>query len=190
MTPFDAYQMFTAVKLHFNSDSYDFFKYQGKVRVDETKFETRKDKYHYYKLTKRVDPLLLTVVNVFHNSNIWIGDLFIVENEKRYRDRKSVMQSIDYTIKTEVTKYDSLDDALNVKNGDYPKLLNDYRQGDVSLETLILVNRINNGKVFDYWSEAISDPVVWPDLCHRLLKYEPFLGNDILNKERWLTLFD
>jgi len=190
MTPFEAYRMFTAVKLHFNSDSYDFFKYHGKVRVDETKFETRRDKYHYYKLTKRADPLLLTVVNLFHEPNMWIGNLFTVENEKRYRDRKAVMQSIEYTVSTQLSQYDSLDEALNVSNGDYPKLLNDYRQGEVSLETLIIANRINNGKVFDYWSETIPDPVVWPDLCHRLLKYEPFLGNDILNKERWLTLFD
>jgi hypothetical protein len=189
MTPFDAYRMFTAVKLHFSSDSYDFFKYHGKVRVDETKFETRRDKYHYYKLTKRVDPLLLTVVNLFRNSNIWIGDLFTTENEKWYRDRKAVIQSIDYTVKSQMEEYDSLNDALNVRGGDYPALLEGYRLNRVSPETLIIVNRINNGKVFDYWSDTISDPVVWPDLCHRLLKYEPFLVSDILNKERWLTLF-
>jgi hypothetical protein len=52
MNPIDAYQMFTAVKLHFTSDGYDYFRYHGKVRVDADKFETRRDKYHYYKLTK------------------------------------------------------------------------------------------------------------------------------------------
>lgn len=188
MSPFAAYQMYTAVKLHFNSDSYDFFKYHGKVRVDETRFETRKDKYHYYKLTKRADPLLLTVVNVFHDSNVWIGNLFSVECEKRYRDRKAVMQSIEYTVESELSQYDSFDEALNVKNGDYPSLLKQYKDGEVSLETLIIVNRINNGKVFDYWSDSISDPVVWPDLKNRLLKYEPFLGDDILKRDKWLTL--
>lgn len=180
--------MFTAVKLHFNSDSYDFFKYHGKVRVDETKFETRRDKYQYYKLTKRVDPLLFTVVGLFYNSNIWVGDLFTVENEKRYRDRKAAMQSIEYTVESELSQYDSFGDALNVSNGDYPSLLKRYKEHDVSPETLIIVNRINNGKVFDYWSNELNDPVVWPDLCHRLLCYEPFLGDDILKREKWLTL--
>lgn len=189
MSPFEAYRMFTAVKLHFSSDSYDFFKYHGKVRVDEDKFETRRDKYQYYKLTKRVDPLLLTVVNLFYNSNLWVGDLFTVESEKRYRDHKAVLQSIDYTVKTQMQEYASLSEALNVSSGNYPLLLQHYREGTVSPETLIIVNRINNGKVFEYWSDVIDDPVVWPDLCHRLLKYEPFLGKDILNKERWLTLF-
>ena len=184
MTPFEAYRMFTAVKLHFTSDSYDFFKYHGSVKIDETKFEVRKDKYQYYKLTKRVDPLLLTVVTIFNDSKVWVGDLFTTDAEKYYRTRKSVIESMEYTFKTEMGNYDSLEDALNVVNGDYPKLLEDYRQGRVSPETLIVVNRINAGKVFDYWSDSLSDPVVWPDLCHRLLKYEPFIGK---NKEKWLT---
>jgi len=189
MSPFEAYRMFTAVKLHFNSDSYDFFKYHGKVRVDETKFETRRDKYQYYKLSKRVDPLLLVVANLFYNSNVWVGDLFTVDAERLYRNRKKVVESIDYTFRTEMSNYESFNEALNVVNGDYPKLLEDYRQDKVSPETLIIVNRMNGGKVFDYWSDSLSDPVVWPDLCHRLLKYEPFLGDLSYMKEKWLTLF-
>lgn len=177
MTPFEAYRMFTAVKLHFTSDSYDFFKYHGSVRIDETKFETRRDKYQYYKLSKRVDPLLLTVASIFDNSNIWVGDLFTTETERNYRERKKVLDSLEYTFKTEIGNYDSLDEALNISNDEYPKLLEDYRHGKVSPETLILVNQINAGKVFDYWSDSLNDPVVWPDLCHRLLKYEPFMGD-------------
>ena len=188
MSPFEAYRMFTAVKLHFNSDSYDFFKYHGKVRIDETKFETRRDKYHYYKLTKRVDPLLLTVVGLFYNTNLWVGDLFTVENEKRYRDRKSVIDSIEYNVESEMSDYDSFDQALNVNQGEYPDLLKRFKNEEVSPETLIIVNRINNGKVFDYWSDTLNDPVVWPDLRSRLLKYEPFLGDDIIKRDKWLTL--
>lgn len=184
MTPFEAYRMFTAVKLHFTSDSYDFFKYHGSVKIDETKFEVRRDKYQYYKLTKRADPLLLTVVTIFNNSKTWVGDLFTTDAEKYYRDRKRVIDSMEYNFKTEMGNYDSLEEALNVVNGDYPKLLEDYRQGKVSPETMIVVNRVNAGKVFDYWSDSLSDPVVWPDLSHRLLKYEPFLES---NREKWLT---
>ena len=187
MNPIDAYQMFTAVKLHFTSDSYDYFRYHGKVRVDEDKFETRRDKYHYYKLTKAEDPLMLCVTNCFHKSNVWIGDLFSSEAKQRCRERKAALQSIDYRVRTEMESYDSYDDALTVKDGDYPKLLTDYREGKVSLETLIIVNFINGRKVFDYWTDALDDPVVWPDLSRRLVKYEPFLGREVLDKQRWLT---
>jgi hypothetical protein len=187
MNPIDAYQMFTAVKLHFTSDGYDYFRYHGKVRVDADKFETRRDKYHYYKLTKAEDPLMLCVTSCFHKSNLWIGDLFTSEAKQRLRERKAALQSIDYRVTTELSQYESYEDALNVVGGEYPKLLSDYREGKVSMETLIIVNFVNGRKVFDYWTEQVDDPVVWPDLSRRLTKYEPFLGKEIINKERWLT---
>ena len=35
-------------------ESYDFFKYNGKTNVSVTTFENRKDKYHFYKLSRRL----------------------------------------------------------------------------------------------------------------------------------------
>ena len=50
-----AYEAFTtsmALKRHFTSD-YDMFKYQGKLsNTDYNKFETRRDKYQFHKLSK------------------------------------------------------------------------------------------------------------------------------------------
>ena len=52
MSPFEAYKLYTAIKNHFTTESYDYFKYNGKVRASEHTFETRKDKYMFYKLSK------------------------------------------------------------------------------------------------------------------------------------------
>jgi len=46
MEPFDAYKKFQALKLHFTSDSYDYFKYNGSVKVNKISFETKNDKYY------------------------------------------------------------------------------------------------------------------------------------------------
>ena len=35
MTAFESYKMYVAVKLHFTTDSYDYFKFNGKTRVSE-----------------------------------------------------------------------------------------------------------------------------------------------------------
>ena len=51
---FDLYTYYVAVKQHFTSD-YDFFKYGGKLRLKQTSFDTRKDKFFFYKLTKKED---------------------------------------------------------------------------------------------------------------------------------------
>ena len=187
MNPIDAYQMFHAVKLHFTQEKYDFNRYQGKVRIDPVKFETRRDKYQYYKLTKRENPLMLSVANLFENPSCWIGDLFSHEAEERYRKRKSVLQAIDYTVVDQLSQYESYNDALNCPGNDYPKILNDYKSNRVSPETLIILNHINNGVVFKYWLDTIADPVVWPDLCFRLTKYQSFMDSTMLNRERWLT---
>ena len=40
-TPLEAYQTYLAIKNHFSSPSYDYFKYQGKVKVNSQSFEKR-----------------------------------------------------------------------------------------------------------------------------------------------------
>ena len=51
---FNAYRTYLALKQHFTSN-YDYFKYNGKVNVSPNSFETRKDKFHFYKLSKKKD---------------------------------------------------------------------------------------------------------------------------------------
>ena len=48
-TGFAAFALYNALKLHFTSDSYDYFKYHGKTNVSKQTFTTRKDKYQFYK---------------------------------------------------------------------------------------------------------------------------------------------
>ena len=42
---FDSYQLYLGVKLHFNSESYDFIKYNGKVKADLPSFLKRNDRF-------------------------------------------------------------------------------------------------------------------------------------------------
>ena len=49
---FDSYQLYLGVKLHFNSESYDFVKYNGKVKADLPSFLKRNDRFHFGKLAR------------------------------------------------------------------------------------------------------------------------------------------
>ena len=40
MTDFEAYRQFLALKLHFTSEHYDYFKYNGKHNATVSSFET------------------------------------------------------------------------------------------------------------------------------------------------------
>ena len=50
---FSAFAMFNALKIHFTSDSYDYFRYHGKSNVTADGFSNRKDKYSFYKLSRK-----------------------------------------------------------------------------------------------------------------------------------------
>jgi len=44
-TGFEAYALYQSIKLHFTSDSYDFFRYNGKTNVSKDNFSRNKAKY-------------------------------------------------------------------------------------------------------------------------------------------------
>ena len=50
---YDAYCLYLAINNHFHSESYDFFKYNGKVSAKLESFMKRKDKYHFAKLARK-----------------------------------------------------------------------------------------------------------------------------------------
>ncbi|HIE49089.1 MAG TPA: hypothetical protein EYP94_03210, partial [Gammaproteobacteria bacterium] len=50
---FDAYKMYLAIRLHFQSPNYDFVKYNGEIRCSQDSFMKRNDRYFFHKLSKR-----------------------------------------------------------------------------------------------------------------------------------------
>jgi hypothetical protein len=60
---FAIYMYYLALKRHFTTD-YDFFKYNGKVKSSQQAFENRKDKFFFYKLSKRKDAKEFILANV------------------------------------------------------------------------------------------------------------------------------
>lgn len=177
MTPFEAYRTYLAIKQHFTQKSYDFFKYQGKVNVNQTNFETRKDKYQFYKLSKHKDPINYLVSNFVLGDVKWVGDLLSDKCEETYTQWLKKQQSLTYNFTNEINKLlTNFDDNLIVVNGQHPHLLKLYRRGDVSIETMLILNELVN--FFPYWNKHIEDQVLWPELCMKLMKYKPFINFD------------
>lgn len=177
MTPFDAYRTYLAIKQHFSQKGYDFFKYNGKVNAREGSFDTRKDKYQFYKLSKHKDPINFLVANFIHGDVKWVGDLLSEDAEDTYNNWLKKQQSITYNFTNEINKLLTLfQDNLIVKDGQHPYLLKQYRRGDVSIETLIIMNDLVN--FFPYWDKNIQDNVLWPDIRMKAIKYKPFIKYD------------
>ena len=53
MNPLECYRMYMAIRLHFISKSYDYFKYNGKVKTSNESFYKRRDKYRFDTLCRQ-----------------------------------------------------------------------------------------------------------------------------------------
>jgi hypothetical protein len=176
MSPIEAYKKYTAIKLHFTTDSYDYFKYNGSVRTDESKFDVRKDKYYFSKLAKQPNLEMYLAVNFFENPKLWVGQLVDNECKEVYAKTEKNMQSLSYNFQLEMSSFENLNQALNVYGGEYPKALKQYKAKQLTRETMCILHGVFN--VFTYWSTQIDDKIVWPRLRDKFIKYEKFMSYD------------
>lgn len=183
---FGAYQKYTAIKLHFNSESYDYFKYRGSTRVSRTNFETQKDRYQYHKLAQRyprsydLEMFLAACFLASKTSKVYVRDLFDDEYQKIGKSSLKHLQSLTYMFRLELESCQPLDETLVVVDGDYPKLLKMFNRGEISAQSLIVFDA--TCQIFDYWDSAISDRIVWPRIKNRLEAYAPFMNIALKDK--------
>lgn len=181
---YDIFKLYQALKLHFSTASYDYFKYHGKVNISEEKFLTRRDKYFFYRAAKKYsieDFKELLVANFVQDSKKWIGDILREDGELVHLNHKKKIQSLSYIFGSDVSKIlanGKLDDLIKIKDDDsHPKLLNMVIGKEIEIETLIILKKIAD--FFPYWDAKLAQDIMWPDIKRRCDKYEPFLNLDI-----------
>ena len=175
MTPFDAFKLYTAIKNHFSLPSYDYFKYNGKVRVTSDSFEVRKDKYMFYKLSKKEDVLNYLVANLSAHPKLWVGEMFDPKQEEVYALFKKRQESLSYIFKNDIdTLLEDFDKNFEVRDGQYPHLLNLLVRGKISKETFIIIN--DCVKFASKWNKQITDPVLWPAISFNCQRFFPFMN--------------
>ena len=184
MTGYETFGLYQALKLHFTQESYDFFKYNGKTNISVTTFENRKDKYHFYKLSRRLaqkdDMIDFIVANLVEDEKTWVGSLLMQESEVNYRKHQKVIQSMSYTFENDCKLIFS-DCILNpnevlMTDGDYPVLLKKGLQKSVNIESMCLLNNMLG--FVPMWSKKIADTIHWPNYRMKLLKYSAFIPKD------------
>ena len=184
--PYEVYIKYLALKSHFSDLNYDYFKYNGKVKAWRSTFDTRKDKYFFYKLSKKKDPIEYLVANFIGSNDFYIGNIRADESDQIYMDYKKRKESLSYVFKSDLSKMkENFNDNIVVPNNEHPYLLRLYMRGDISLETLTLINKCVN--IFDYWDKELKDDIMWPDIKLKAVKYDPFMSVDI-NKYREIIL--
>jgi hypothetical protein len=182
-TGFDAYNTFFAIKLHFTSERYDYFKFKGKTNITKESFMLNKDRHSYYRLSRKYnmsDLRDLYVANFAYTDNVWVNRLFAPEFETVYKNWMKVNQSLTYTftgdMDTIFQSVDSSDDLMSVDYGGYPKLLSHVLDKNISMESFIILNDIMN--FFPVFDKKIQDTVMWPTFKSKCEKYKAFIDYD------------
>lgn len=184
---FAAYSLWNALKLHFTSDSYDYFKYNGKTNVSKQTFTTNKSKYYFYKLSRKYDLLELKnfyVANFIKGKGDWVGDL-LQDGDENYTKWQKTQQSLTYTFDNDIiyllSKVDgaefwSFDDYFKPIDGGWPNIITRLMKDDLSLESVCILVEVAN--IMPMWEKEIKDDLLWPT-WHRLIKkYTPFIQYD------------
>lgn len=183
VTPFECYKTYVAMKQHFTKDKYDYFKYGGKSRASATSFNNRKDRYFFERMSRKksdeqiVQYFISNFISTEDPSKVWIGEI-IKNGETNFQDWQKRNQSLAYVFGDEIERVfkGSSFDSYFDSSGQHPKILKEYLKGEVSIETLVILDKIlGYAERFD---KKILDPI-WGAVSLKIKKYKPFLNIDV-----------
>jgi hypothetical protein len=178
MSAFECYKEYIALKNHFTKPSYNYFKYNGKSKLNVSSFDARKDKLYFMKVAKHPDPKNYILSNLVKNPKVWIKEIaYSPESEGVYRDWAKRQQSLMYLFKEELSKLNTdFDSNFKVMDQTHPYVIKLFIREEISLETLVIL--VDLVKCSAYWSKRFEyDPTV-EDVLNKIMKYRPFIQYD------------
>ena len=182
---FDVYKTYLAVKLHFASDTYDYYKYGGKVNAKLDTFTKRKDRYFFHKLSTKyaeADILDFFVANFLADSKRWIGNLLANDGRDVYLDYKKRKEAFPYHFKQECGIIASdlgrrnilFNDGFIPPNGQHPRVLRLLIQRKISYQTAVVLDHFLG--FTKNWDKEITEKVVWPEISLKVARVKPFIN--------------
>jgi uncharacterized protein with NAD-binding domain and iron-sulfur cluster len=187
---YDLYGLYQAIKLHFTSESYNFFHYDGKTRISVDAFQKRRDKFLFHRLARkyRDDEMVpFLVANFVHSDDNWTRSLLEEEAEQTYREWKRTTDSMTKVYVEDLQKIatkETFNDLFKIDNGQFPKLLTLFLQKEVTIETMVILNNIFG--FIKIWDKKISDDIIYPKVSRKIRKYGSFLNVNV-DKYKSLT---
>ena len=190
VTPFEVYTTYLGMKNHFTKDKYDFIKYSGRTRASVASFNKRRDRYFFERMSRKKDDN--EIVNYFianftsHDDpgKVWIGEI-IQNGETNFKEWQRRNQSLSYIFGNEVEGIFTRDnfDSYFRTQGQHPKILKAYMRKDISLETLVILDKILGFR--SRLDKKLDDPI-WSTVSLKMKKYKPFLNIDVFKFKKIL----
>ena len=181
MNGYEVFCTYMALKLHFTTKSYDFFKYNGKTNSCKPEyFDNRKDKYMFHKIARIVkndkECVDYIVANFLHEPKMWTRSLCEPEAKTRYLEWLRNQESMSYRFRQEL---ESIRDSIGIKesfisnNGELPPAVISLLNHTISIETMVILCKLSG--CLGAWDRQITDTVIYPKLASKIRKYTPFV---------------
>ena len=181
----EAYKTYLAIKNHFKT-SYDYFKYNGRVKVTNESFLKRRDKYFFAKLERRYkknELVYFFVANFMKDEGMWSGSLVGNESESVYKEWLKYAESLKYNFRLDCeflqNELEARDNTFNhlfeIPDNSHPALLAYAMGGHISIETFSIIDILLSFTTL--WNKHIDDPM-YDGMFKKVLKYKPFLVID------------
>jgi len=188
LNSYDVYKLYLAIKLHFTTDNYDFYRHNAKVNSTFNTFLKRNDRFFFHKLATKYNKEELVdffVSNFFTNSKTWVGNLVRADGETNYTKWKKYKESFTYNFRNEcvlvnnVINSDNIrfDDVFCVSSGQHPRLLRLFLSGQVNVQTIIILDKILS--FIKNWDKEIAETVIWPEKSFKITKLKPFVNYNL-----------
>ena len=182
MTGFEVYKLYLALKLHFTSETYDYFQYGGTAKASQKSFDNRKDKFFFVKLSRKFKDFELRdffVANMIAEDKVYPATL-VREGARNYSEWIKRKESLSYQFREDVgTLHDLQEDfeGLFTLQSVHPPLVKAQLGGRICLETLTIFNKIF--QFIPQFDKQIKEEIVWKPLRNKVMKYDPFLTVDL-----------
>jgi len=186
---FGAYKLYLALRLHFNSDSYDAVKYNFKTSGgDLEKFRNKPEAYWFNALAKKYTfkQLIQVFLAQFLAGKKWGGmHTSQADFEGTYTDWLRKIESLTYTFEQDLATLkvhletggkQCVLSELFVCDSGRPFVIDRYHRKQITLETITLLD-ILTGFVLKCDTD-VKDTILWPKTKRLIKKYEPFLELD------------
>ena len=187
MTSYDAYKLYLAIKLHFTTANYDYFKHNAKVNSSLNAFLKRNDRFFFHKLaTKYGDELIYYYVSNFvDRPKTWVGDLVRADGDTIYNKWRKYNESFSYNFRNDCVLVRNVidgnnirfDDVFSVDSGQHPRLLRLLLSGKVSIQSVIIFDKILS--FINRWDKEIKETIIWPEKSFKITKLRPFINVNI-----------
>ena len=177
---YDAYRMYLGLRLHFNSKSYDYVRYNGSVNCTKDSFMRRSDRYFFHKMGKKyngeLEPFLVS--NFVSNESVnpkWLtGDQASENYNKWKKNQQSITRIFDQDLKKCLDIYDSFGIMFVTESrNSHPPIVKMIQAGKIEIQSVIILDHYLNW--IDYVEREVDDEWIWPRIRDMLRKCQPFI---------------